>query len=117
MCGFFATQVELDKCYLNEILEKHLRFRGPDYYSGILEYQGWLIAHARLSIIENTSSSNQPYLTSNGVLLFNGEILNFAELADKYNVEHLNSDTVLLAKLIESEKLNLSELEGLCCNV
>jgi len=112
MCGFFATQVLGDQKYLSEVLEQHLRFRGPDYFSGILEYNGWLIAHARLSIIEMSTYSNQPYETSNGVLLYNGEILNFKELAQKYDLEHFNSDTVVLATLIDNQQLNLEELEG-----
>ena len=112
MCGFFATQIECDKRSLSEILNKHLRFRGPDYYSGILHYKGWLIAHARLSIIEGSYYSNQPYQTSNGILLFNGEILNFQDLAKKYGINEQKSDTVLLATLIEKNMLFINELEG-----
>ncbi|RUO59621.1 asparagine synthetase B family protein [Pseudidiomarina marina] len=114
MCGYFLTNSTLvDNAAINRI-RKYIDFRGPDYQSGIIDFKGWKLYHARLSIIDpENDNSNQPFFDeSGGVLLFNGEILNYSELAERYYDEDFYSDTALLSRLIVDERLELSELDG-----
>lgn len=114
MCGFFISNDPLIS-HKNEIkIEELLRFRGPDYSSGLIKKNGWHYYHSRLSIIDiSDSSSNQPLIDKDGgVLVFNGEILNYKELAKKYFSESFNSDTKLLSQLIVTNQLDLNELDG-----
>lgn len=114
MCGFFAFKGTKNFINLSEILEQRLKFRGPDYQSGIIDFAGWKLYHARLSILSDSVSANQPFFSEDGsVLLFNGEILNFQELAIKYNFDgDFNSDTIVLSKLLALEEFSIAELDG-----
>lgn len=58
-----------------------LTHRGPDY-EGLYCDEEVSLGHRRLSIIDLTSGSNQPMVSEDGdyVIVFNGEIYNFAEL-------------------------------------
>jgi len=90
-----------------------LKHRGPDYHGTYLRDAVGL-AHARLSILDLSSSANQPFLNHDKsiALVFNGEIYNFQEL--KKELQKLNkyyftttSDTEVLLYLYEEyeEKL------------
>ena len=59
-----------------------LHHRGPDA-SGVHQNGAAVLGHARLSIIDLSADANQPMLSADGqvVLVFNGEIYNFRELA------------------------------------
>lgn len=58
-----------------------LRHRGPDTQQFIQE-ENFALAHARLSIIDLSPQSNQPFTTHNNrfTLVYNGEIFNYKEL-------------------------------------
>jgi len=90
-----------------------LKHRGPDYQGTCLKDNVGL-AHARLSIIDLSTSANQPFFNHDKsiALVFNGEIYNFQEL--KKELQKLNkyyftttSDTEVLLYLYEEygEKL------------
>ena len=113
MCGFFVTNdPEISDSHLKTI-NRRLSFRGPDYQSAIVRHKGWSVYHARLSIIATDEKFSQPYLTKGGgVLVFNGEILNYRELAKKYNIFEAVSDTQVLGYLLELDTFDLNELEG-----
>ena len=113
MCGFFiSNNPRVNQSHL-EIMEKTLRFRGPDCSSGLVERNGWKAYHSRLAIIDLSSGVNQPVVNDNkGMLVFNGEILNYKELGYKYFDKEYMSDTLLLADLLYSKKINLDELDG-----
>ena len=96
-----------------------LRHRGPDD-AGTLIIDKFGFAHARLSIIDLTAAARQPIVDATGrfVLLFNGEIYNYRELADKHfsGDAHLNraSDTaVLLAMYVRFGRDCLKDLSGM----
>ena len=113
MCGIFVTNDPLINQDMQETIEKTLRFRGPDCSSGLIEYNGWKAYHSRLAIIDVESGVNQPLiLDDGGLLVFNGEILNFVELGEKYFNTRYKSDTVLLGDLAQSGHLDLAELDG-----
>lgn len=58
--------------------------RGPDA-GGVHCFVGGGLAHRRLSILDLSTSANQPWLDPDGraAIVFNGEIYNFAELRDE----------------------------------
>ncbi|MRF68182.1 asparagine synthase [Escherichia coli] len=114
MCGFFITNhPSINKKEHECILENTLRFRGPDGASGLVQNGSWMAYHSRLSIIDLNSGVNQPVRDSNGgMLVFNGEILNYKELGHKYFKKEFESDTTLLSELIKSKVLSIPELDG-----
>lgn len=113
MCGFFITNNPKVTFADEKIIEASLRFRGPDCASGLISHNGWKAYHSRLSIIEPATGNNQPMLdNTGGLLVFNGEILNYKELGSMHFNREFTSDTSLLSALLESDKLNLSELDG-----
>ena len=113
MCGFFiSNHPKVNSSHL-PIVEKTLRFRGPDYTSGWIENKGWKAYHSRLAIIDLDATMNQPVIDhKGGMLVFNGEILNFKKLGFRYFNRKYTSDTILLSDLILHGKLNLFELDG-----
>ncbi len=113
MCGIFVSNDFRINQRHSRTIENGLQFRGPDNSSGLIEHNGWKAYHSRLSIIEFSSDSNQPIINKiGGMLIFNGEILNFKELGKKYfNIDY-TSDTKLLSDLIASDHLTINELDG-----
>jgi asparagine synthase (glutamine-hydrolysing) len=113
VCGFFASNhPSIDDRKL-PIIERRVGFRGPDFQSQLVRYKGWALYHARLSIIAPDERFSQPYRTpSGGMLLFNGEILNYRELADHHGIDAQCSDTHLLSILLERQGFDLNELDG-----
>lgn len=75
-----------------------LAHRGPDasgfYFDGICG-----LGHRRLSIIDLSEASNQPFYSANGrfVMVYNGEVYNFQEIAAKLQVPlKTSSDTEVI---------------------
>lgn len=112
MCGIAGfinvgrTEYAHDNTNLR-LLSSSLYHRGPDS-SGIFYNRGLGFAHTRLSIVDLTDNSSQPFVHSynNSVLVFNGEIYNFKELrsilTSKGHVFTSRGDTeVLLAAFDE----------------
>jgi len=113
MCGFFITNDPLISESDYETINKRLSFRGPDFQSGLIKHCGWTLYHSRLSIIATNPRYSQPFFTpSGGVLVFNGEILNFSTLAKKYGIVNSKSDTEVLAALLERKSFDFNLLEG-----
>ena len=113
MCGFFVTNdISLEKKDF-DCVNSRLSFRGPDFQSGILKHLNWSIYHSRLSIIATDPKFSQPFFSPRGgVLVFNGEILNYTELAQKYKIRDAISDTQVLAELLDLEDFDINSLEG-----
>lgn len=114
MCGYFVSNDPFITNSHEKLIENLLRFRGPDSSSGLIHKNGWKFYHSRLAIIDLKSErSNQPFVDKNdGVLVFNGEILNYKTLALKYFGLEYKSDTELLSELIINDRLDLNELDG-----
>lgn len=86
----------------------HMHSRGPD--AGCMyvnERAGLVLGHRRLSILDLSNRSNQPMESEDGnhVIVFNGEIYNFAELRTclegKGEVFRTTGDTEVLLKLYQ----------------
>ena len=90
----------------NEILSKMahiMRFRGPESSDTFPISKGGLV-HNRLKIIDLSDRANQPMTSVCGdfTLVFNGEIYNFKELREKYQLTNLKtgSDTEVLLEAL-----------------
>ncbi len=101
MCGIlFSNIARLDDLTFNKVLGNMIH-RGPDNLSSE-QYNEFFLGHVRLSIIDLDNRSNQPFLASDGetVLIFNGQIYNYLELASKFDLKlRTKSDTEVLVEL------------------
>jgi asparagine synthase (glutamine-hydrolysing) len=78
-----------------------LDHRGPDA-CGYLSHQTNQLGHKRLKILDFDDRSNQPFWSADRryVVIFNGEIYNYRELARKYDiVQRTSSDTEIILEL------------------
>src|ERR1700753_3251674 len=84
MCGIFgivSRKLPDEKSFL-EALET-IRHRGPDNLSTYRLKEELAFGHARLSIIDLTDASNQPFVTERSVLAYNGKIYNYREVREE----------------------------------
>ncbi|MBK2255829.1 asparagine synthase (glutamine-hydrolyzing) [Francisella philomiragia] len=116
MCGLLFTnnpQVDLNKF---RIALNQFYYRGPNY-SEVKKINSALLGHNRLSIQDLSLAGKQPFLSSSGrfIIVFNGEIYNFRELAITHNIAlKTGCDTELLIELYEKQGKNmLQELNGM----
>ena len=72
MCGIYMTNINYDK---DTVVKKitSISFRGPDNL-GYCKVNDVTLAHARLSIIDLDSRSNQPMQFESLHIVYNGEI-------------------------------------------
>tara|TARA_Y100000589_G_scaffold137452_1_gene131469 strand:+ start:16194 stop:17918 length:1725 start_codon:yes stop_codon:yes gene_type:complete len=120
LAGFISSSNKLDKYrdHIKENFKYSLKERGPDNTS-FFENNHLILCHTRLGIqgmFDN--EANQPFITKNNILIFNGEIFNHFELRKQYLEEvkfKTTSDTETLAYLLEkySFKKVLSILNGI----
>ena len=120
MCGIVGFTNNIDNS--DEVLEKmmdRIRHRGPDAEGKYVD-DDIALGHRRLSIIDISSSGDQPIFNEDGslVIIFNGEIYNYMEIREKL-VESghsfkTNTDTEVLIHGYEQygEKL-LNMLRGM----
>ena len=107
MCAIAGFISYRDPSYSNsKIIENMLSImshRGPDA-RGEFIHKSVTLGHARLSIIDLSSSANQPFLSENCrySIVYNGEIYNFKELRAELERQgfsfHTNSDTEVVLK-------------------
>lgn len=124
MCGiagvYSAVRNESDPVRIERINRALMRMhhRGPDYQRTIGSDRV-ILGHARLSIIDPGSGSNQPMCDASGrwFLSFNGEIFNYPELRKQLQAKGIQfttaGDTEVLLHLLIQKGLNgLNELNG-----
>ena len=99
MCGILAylgNKIQNEKFRSALDLMNH---RGPDN-TGVECYDNIMLGHKRLSIIDLSSSSNQPFEISDYVIVFNGEIYNYIELKREHSIQTTtDSDTEVLLRM------------------
>lgn len=115
MCGIvgWINSPQTDKKQLEKALLA-IAHRGPDA-KGTFINDSDALGHVRLSIQDLSISANQPMIGDQWVLVFNGEIYNYIELREKYQLNcQTTSDTEVLLKGFEKvgEKI-FSELNGM----
>ncbi len=118
MCGFFFSRNDM-KIDLDDLLQKMIH-RGPDSTKKI-KLKNVLCGFNRLSIINQSSDSDQPMCDNSGryVILFNGEIYNHNDLKIKLLKKHkinfkTNSDTEVVLNILIHEGLEyVKNLDGI----
>lgn len=121
MCGiagyFGINLISADRLeWCKQLMER----RGPDgngyFYSKVGKNRNAQLLHSRLRILDLDERSNQPFLTGDDCLTFNGEIYNYLELRDELEKSgesfRTHGDTEVLAKVLQKfgvEGLNLCE--------
>ena len=105
MCGIAGFIDFNKKLSINDIIQmtSSISHRGPDNLGKYFEeHENFSVGlgHARLSIIDLSVSADQPMFFENYVLVFNGEIYNYAEikqtLISKGHIFVTNSDTEII---------------------
>lgn len=110
MCGIAGVYCFSNK-YLSDMQKKSLRnmkdfmhLRGPD--ASDLKYHDSVgLTHTRLSIIDTHNRATQPMESSQWILSFNGEIINFISLRDELRSHcqfETQSDTEVLLMALET---------------
>jgi asparagine synthase (glutamine-hydrolysing) len=96
MCGIAGIigRVDLPNRAALKRMNDAMAHRGPDgdgYWEATQDNRGWglMLAHRRLSILDLTAAAAQPMLdpVTGQVVVFNGEIYNYAELRDRLIAE------------------------------
>jgi asparagine synthase (glutamine-hydrolysing) len=101
MCGITGFIGSFSEAQLH-LMTKCLQHRGPDAEGFYFEQKGIGLGHRRLSILDLSEAGNQPFYSRDGryVMVFNGEVYNFQELAVKYQITprtHSDSEIILEA--------------------
>lgn len=108
MCGIAGYIAPRGHCQdtTTELLKAALKaqhHRGPDAArSFVCEQVG--LAHNRLSILDLSASGNQPMWSRSGntVIVYNGEVYNYRELASTYGLEtRTQTDTEVIVEVFE----------------
>ncbi len=106
MCGILAS---INTKYKAENLNKALllmEHRGPDNQSDIL-VDGHYLGHVRLSIIDLNSRSNQPFISDNYYMIYNGEVYNYKELINEHKLKvKTSSDTEVVLEMYKKYGTN-----------
>jgi asparagine synthase (glutamine-hydrolysing) len=93
MCGLFGYVGS--KRNLNEELMKCIVPRGPDSQNILVE-NNITLGHSRLNVIGLDDLYNQPMQKNNIILIFNGEIYNYKEIAQELGLQNIKSDTEVI---------------------
>jgi asparagine synthase (glutamine-hydrolysing) len=108
MCGFFGVyskkgKIPFSNKKLNEALNL-IKHRGPDETKVWKNNNFWVGFH-RLSI-NDIPNGKQPFISNKNISVINGEIFNYIELKEKYNIPcKTNSDCEVLFPMINKKKL------------
>ena len=118
MCGISGILgAKANNKTLTKILAKQ-QHRGPDY-TGTWVADGVALGHNRLSILDLSEASHQPFHSENQryVLVFNGEIYNYLEikkeLENKYVFKTSSDTEVLLNAYLEWSEDCLDRFNGM----
>lgn len=84
IAGFLGFELNIELAKAANIIQKH---RGPDS-QGIWNDNYIALAHQRLSIIDLSERSNQPFEKDNLIIIFNGEIYNYKEIKEQLIKEY-----------------------------
>lgn len=120
IAGFFGGDNPAHGREALEAMRLSLEHRGPDAHGLYQDPSGACgLAHTRLSILDPTERSNQPFsYQERWVLVFNGEIYNFRELRSELEGRGVafrtSSDTEVVAALLALDgTAALSRLRGM----
>ncbi len=86
MCGINGY-IKYNRSGMRDVvrsMNNAIAYRGPDS-SGVWSEEGCTLGHLRLSIIDLSERSSQPFVKGGLVIVFNGEIYNYRELKSSLN--------------------------------
>jgi asparagine synthase (glutamine-hydrolysing) len=118
MCGIAGfVSKKFDRQQLQSMTDI-LSHRGPDadgfYFN---ESKGIGLGHRRLSIIDLSAAANQPFFSADGryVMIYNGEVYNFKEVAEKYKIQpRTSSDSEIIIEAFAKGGIDsVSDLNGM----
>jgi asparagine synthase (glutamine-hydrolysing) len=120
MCGIngiFGIEKLNDAHRMMQRMNASISHRGPDSY-GIYQGNNIVLGHRRLSIIDLSAESNQPFFSDDKrfVMVFNGEIYNYNELKSQLSDFNFRtkSDTEVLLNAYRKWGIDfISRLEGM----
>ena len=103
MCGIFYLNKNLVNFLNSQKIMNYfqkLKHRGPDH-TGYLQKNDQFFGTHRLSIINPKEEGNQPLVLGDSILICNGQIYNYLELANKYKipVSELRTDVDIILQL------------------
>jgi asparagine synthase (glutamine-hydrolysing) len=118
MCGitgyYSRSAFKISDLYTMTQLVSH---RGPDA-EGVFTDEICGLGHRRLSILDLSDRANQPMHSHNGqyVMVFNGEIYNYREIARDLNLAlHTSSDSEVILEAFAREGVQtVSRFNGIC---
>ena len=118
MCGiagiYFLSNNKVNRLTdFNKVTEA-LKHRGPDYQNHY-SFENCTLVHARLSILDLSTNSNQPFFDADKqkALIFNGELFNYKDLQKEVGNLITNGDVEVLFKLFDKQNINcLNKLNG-----
>lgn len=121
MCGITGILNIKSETPLNEPIQKMtdaLAHRGPNAEGFYVEVNKVALGHRRLSIIDLSTSANQPFKDETGryTLIFNGEIYNYLDikpLISAYNFKTTSDTEVILAAYMKWGAGCLKYLNGM----
>lgn len=113
MCGILYAKLKtekIDQVQFKEVFEKALTlmdYRGKDS-KGVSIINNNYFGHVRLSIVDLSVSSNQPFEDDSNLMIFNGEIYNYKDLDPDSE-----SDTGTLFKLMRLDANPFEKIRGM----
>jgi len=117
MCGIFGTNLNIKNQIQLEL--ERLKHRGPDY-SGFFNNDNVSLGHTRLSIIDVSNKSHQPFFNKDKqhIMVYNGEVYNYQEIKELLETKGYNflsdGDTeVVLTSFIEYGSKCLDMFNGM----
>ncbi|HTE28569.1 asparagine synthase (glutamine-hydrolyzing) [Flavitalea sp.] len=118
MCGIVGSI----NCYMPDETVQLIRHRGPDEFGAremIINNHVVRLFHHRLSILDLSANGSQPMESSDGqgIIIFNGEIYNHAELRElMYDLPfrgHSDTETLVNLCRLSCTEYSLSQLNGI----
>ena len=117
MCGIFISYGPQINFSSHKKLTNHLIHRGPDNQGHLKINDNMMFGHTRLSIIDNSKASNQPFSDGYSIVLFNGMIYNYLEIKLKlknfYNFKTKSDTEVISAAYKYWGKKCFNEFNGM----
>lgn len=118
MCGiagvYFLNDKSKNAFHENRQVIEALKHRGPDHQDQF-RFENCELFHARLSILDLSEASHQPFLDEKKEkgIVFNGEIFNYKELQSQLDRLYTSGDVEVLFRLFEKENVScLDKLNG-----
>lgn len=115
IAGFYSKKFSRNQL---EQMTDRLQHRGPDAHGYFFdENTGIGLGHRRLSIIDLSAAANQPFYSQDGryIMIFNGEVYNYREVAAKYNIQQRTSSDseVIIEAFAKAGVESLNDLNGM----